>query len=723
MAKTKKTLALLLSAAMTLSVFPMGLNASAETDVTKILNSENSALALWVKADDGIQNGVWKDNSGKGNDLQAQLNTNPIILDGDVKGHSAIKLRNEIGDGTYFTTKYDTEYTGDSTVFMVTKIHAYEDYKGLYSTGDGITQHTPETYENMLMSYGKTESYYYNDASAEQNKDRSSQAMDRTIPLDTYMNYTYRITQDGSSVKAKYMYTNSEGVEQAEEWGRGDTVNNAFLKHTGFVLGNRDKFEEFGVPDMDVAEVIVVLGTMTDEDITTVRNYLNTKYYGSGYDPFAPDDYSTQVLPDQNDPAENTMPLANDERVALWVDGESFDKEAATWYDKSVNENNMQIAGNIDSRVSEEMNDHTVVHFPGDSTSAASVKLPQVYQGSSMIYFVYKPYKVDDPEAPDSYNYSYKGIFTTDYLPRTGELLGRCGGIDIRHGGDGVEIGFQSAGKSQGLGETPDVSYSPVEKSFIWNAGQTNTAAGSSYLGYTRGFLDFEVETVVGSESTSINIDFKDAEGSVPNINTDTEDKRGINRTATTTWSTTSGEAKADMHYGYTIGNRWDQNGTGLLMDVAEMIVIHGTLTEQEKSEISEYLNKKYFSKEETPQVSDILLAKNMSLNYKKADGSDATNGVSEAATMDVKGTLTNKYRPNDTDAIAIAAVYEGDMLYDVKLVDVTGISADGASFTIEGVNLPDDKSDVDVKIMAWSDAENSCVPVMDYVYANISVF
>ncbi|MBP3361221.1 MAG: hypothetical protein J6N52_10235 [Clostridia bacterium] len=729
MAKTKKMLAALLSAAMSLSVFPAGLSASAESDVTSILSAENPALAVWVKAQDGVKNGVWKNNGNRG-DLKvaaASDKQTPEIDEEAINGYPAVKLRDSIGDATFYTLKYEEEYIGDSTVFMVTRLNQMEDYKGLYSTGDGVTRKTYGTYENQLWRWGKSDTYCYNTDGGEANRDRASSSDNDTYPTGQFMNYSYRVRQDGDKVKAKYQYVDANNANQSGEWDRGNVADNAFLKHTGFVLGARDDYDtsSWSTPYMDVAEVIVVLGTMSDDDVTAVRNYLDTKYYGSGYDPFAPLDYSTQKLPDQVDP--NEMPLANDSRIALWIDGDSFDAAAAKWYDKSAAGNDMDIEGNISARVSDELNGKKVVHFPGDNQSAASVKLPEIYRGSSMIYFVYKPYKVNSAEAPDGYNYSYKGVYTTDYLPRHGSQLGRCGGIDVRHGSDGVELGFQSATKGQSLGDTPDVAYTNEANGvFAWNPGRTDVSnGGSSYYGYTRGFLDFELETLVGSDSTTMNIDFKDGEGSIPNINTGEEDKRGLNKNPKVSWDTTGDKAKADIHYGYTIGNRWDTNGTALLMDVAEMIVVQGELTAKEKNSISEYLKNKYYTASGSVSVPELFMAKDMTLHYINADGEAATNGVSEAVLMNVKGTLTNKYRDFDSNATAIAAVYENGALYALNMVDVTGISAAGGKFEINNLMLPADKSNLTVKIMAWSnmsDMSNGYVPEMNAVTANISV-
>ena len=733
MAKSKKFLSALISLAMSASVLSAAVPASAARSVTDVLNADNDGLSVWVKAETGVNNGVWEDQSGKGNDLIAQgYNTNPEVVEDAINGHSAIKLRqyygdnNEMYDNTFFTTQYDEMYTGDSTVFIVAQLNSHEDYLGLYSTGDGVTPRQPGSYENMIMNYGKLETYYRDASGNEASRDRACEATDDTIPEDAYMNYSYTIANDGTNVSQIYRYTDSWGDYRNGTVNHGTVEENAYMNHYGFVLGNRDNYQyDWGTPDMDVAEVIVVLDTMSDEDINLVRDYLDEKYFGSGYDPFAPVDYSVQELPDQNDPTTNEMPLeADDPRLALWVDGDSYDAETNTWVDMSASGNDMNVYGNITARTAEELNNSTVLHFPGTSGSTAAVKLPEIYDGSSMIYFVYKPYKVDDSEAPADYSLGYKGIFTSDYVPADGNpLLGRCSGIDVRHGADGVEIGIQSASSGLALNYTSPQSYNEVTQVLAWNAGQTNTESGSSYLGYTKGFIDFELETVVEENQTIMNFDVKDAEGSLPNSNTDADESaRGLNRQSTVQWDTSGGAAKANMHYGYTIGSRWDNNGSGLLMDVAEMIVIHGTLTAQEKAEISEYLNQKYYSDGEI-EVPEKFLAKDMTLNYTKADGQPATNGVSEAAAVVFKGTVTNQYRPDDTDASIVAALYSNGRLYDVEIARVTGISEAGASVETGSLNLPEDKSNLEIKIMGLADtATGNSNPVMDYVYADISV-
>ncbi|MBP3361224.1 MAG: S-layer homology domain-containing protein [Clostridia bacterium] len=232
-------------------------------------------LFLWseadysdIQADEQGRVSTWKDKSGKGNDLQSISDSNsPQIEENSVNGHMSLAFKNAA-----MKTKATEKYSGESTVFIVSKLNSASKNGGIFTTSTEGAQESDidlQVKDGMVVAasnsgLGSSESTVWYGGTAPNtssfhiagmrvNEEKREGVWNKSI-IDTYY--------DTSASSAAYSTSNGSC---------------AYNTHYGYVIGGRGTGNK-NFSDINVCEVIVYRRALTDSEINRVRGYLNDKY-------------------------------------------------------------------------------------------------------------------------------------------------------------------------------------------------------------------------------------------------------------------------------------------------------------------------------------------------------------------------------------------------------------------------------------------------------------
>jgi hypothetical protein len=227
-----------------------------------------SGAALWLKADAGVtQVGgkvtAWADQSGNNyNVSQATVANQPILQTNVFNGQPAIYF----DGGSNFlnnTTQNPVTAGAARTIFVVLKTTCASDG----NTAIAFRRTAPC---HVLQTNPSTNFIYTDGINAPNNSTVLATLFDTLKVKPTVLTYF----SGGTGTKIQYR---QNGVAQVvSQTGNVSTESGA----TGFTIGRREdnSFGNYGQTDGWIAEIIVYNSQLNATDITTVENYLSTKY-------------------------------------------------------------------------------------------------------------------------------------------------------------------------------------------------------------------------------------------------------------------------------------------------------------------------------------------------------------------------------------------------------------------------------------------------------------
>jgi len=558
----KRLVSLFIAVAMLCSLMPT--MAVAETTVPEIFSDDS--LVLWVKGSKGLEeiNGqtVWRDYSGKNNHMVPMFGT-PTYKESAINGKGAMVM--EQGVGGALGVEFAEPYIGSSTFFIVAKVNKDDDsnWRGIFSTNSPNTSKVQHTFEGYILN-NNIEGSSYNENS-DGGKDTLWRTAPNEYPWGEYKTLVFRaIEQKVENVWTATTVDTYLGNSRVAHWDSRGDVNNRFNKYNGFILGNRDKIEPWATPSMEVAEALVFHKALTDEELVTVNKYLNTKYYGSGEDPF-----EEEVAEPEPEPEEPNRTIFNDMDIVLWVKGNSnlemIDGELK-WRDYSGNGNHMKPMYAIPTYEKNAINGKSALRIHKGVGDSLGVKFAEPFTGSGTFFIVAN---IHQPAGNDTYD----AVFSTNSpdMPKRQHtfegyaLGGIIQGASFR--ADGGDDGKEALWRKRNAEDTAFIY--PWDTFQILSFRGTEITDNGAWAGTT-------IETFLDTNRIAI-------------------------------WQgSPTGRARDGYRFnqynGFTIGNRWsmDSNGSSNL-DVAEIMVFRKALTDEEMEIVNRYLHEKYFGNGSDP--------------------------------------------------------------------------------------------------------------------------
>ncbi len=224
--------------------------------------SQLTGLVLWLSANQGVTMGAnasvtaWADQSGKKNNA-APGTTLPIFIDQIANGQPAVRFD---GAATYMQLADGPSFqfaTGDFTVEVVDAVRG----SGIASLFGKTVQTTPFTGPVLFANFSSTK--------LGAQVDSNHTATGTTTGLNDGNFHLFGMRRDSGTLEVRV-----NGLAEGNDPGTG-TID---VSATGSAptIGGQAKLVQ--MLNGDIAEVIIVKGTLSDADLKSLETYLKSKY-------------------------------------------------------------------------------------------------------------------------------------------------------------------------------------------------------------------------------------------------------------------------------------------------------------------------------------------------------------------------------------------------------------------------------------------------------------